>query len=168
MKRFKKVAKWLFYLFVGVIFLVEGSLLARNLYANPNFHDTSPKPSPLNKYIIFEKINGYRLSKNLNALKWNPAMCEFAHVRLEQIHSDWSHNGWLNVKDYYKYVYFGENLIKGYDTDQGAIDAWIASPEHLENIVKPQYTDTCIDTDMSRDNTNSETNFFAIQHFASF
>jgi uncharacterized protein YkwD len=33
----------------------------------------------------------------------------------------------------------GENIAQGYDTPQDVMDAWMASPGHRENIVRPEF-----------------------------
>ena len=41
----------------------------------------------------------------------------------------------------YKYRYAGENLAKDFSTAQAAVDAWMASPSHKENILSAKYDD---------------------------
>lgn len=41
----------------------------------------------------------------------------------------------------YTYVYAGENLAKSFDTSQEVIEAWMDSPTHRANILKPEYVD---------------------------
>lgn len=159
---FKKIAKYLFFCFVVVSFLFS------MLLAFIRYREDSAPPKTLDKYEVFEKINAIRKSKGLTVLKWNPQMCTFTHIRLEEIHSDWSHNGYQDVKNYYKYRYFGENLIKGFFTPESVVQKWVSSPEHYENISDPHFTDTCIDDGESLDQTNHEKNMFVVQHFASF
>lgn len=111
--------------------------------------------SNLDPYKIYDSINKYRFSKNLKKLNFNQSMCAFTDKRLSQIHDNYSHDGFLNIKNYYQYVSAGENLA---DNPNSAITEWILSPEHRENILNPNYTDTCIAVDSS----------FAVQEFASF
>ena len=59
----------------------------------------------------------------------------FAHISPSGI-TPWD---WL-AQVGYKYQYAGENLAVDF-TDSSAVEsAWMASPEHHANIVKPQYT----------------------------
>jgi hypothetical protein len=39
----------------------------------------------------------------------------------------------------YNYLYAGENLAVRFEDSQDVVDAWMASPTHRANIVKPQY-----------------------------
>jgi hypothetical protein len=41
----------------------------------------------------------------------------------------------------YKYKYAGENLARDFPDAAGAVDAWMNSPSHRENIVNPNYED---------------------------
>ena len=36
--------------------------------------------------------------------------------------------------------YAGENISKGHDTEKQAIEGWLGSPGHCENIMEPGYT----------------------------
>lgn len=41
----------------------------------------------------------------------------------------------------YSYVYAGENLARGFTTPQDVVEAWMASPEHRDNMLSPNYKD---------------------------
>lgn len=41
----------------------------------------------------------------------------------------------------YRYRFAGENLARDFDSSQGAIDGWMASLTHRENMLSPKYTD---------------------------
>lgn len=45
---------------------------------------------------------------------------------------------WIKDVDY-KYFYVGENLAIDFDNNQEIFQAWLNSPSHKENIIKPQY-----------------------------
>lgn len=45
------------------------------------------------------------------------------------------------VKFGYKYKYAGENLARDFSSASGAVDGWMASPTHKENILNPNYKD---------------------------
>lgn len=42
----------------------------------------------------------------------------------------------------YKYEYAGENLARDFPDAQSAVNAWMNSPSHKENILNPNYVDT--------------------------
>lgn len=41
----------------------------------------------------------------------------------------------------YQYVYAGENLAKSFDNSEEVVSAWMKSPSHKANILKPEYTE---------------------------
>lgn len=41
----------------------------------------------------------------------------------------------------YKYKYAGENLARDFSSASTAVDAWMASPSHRENMLNPKYKD---------------------------
>ena len=41
----------------------------------------------------------------------------------------------------YQYTYAGENLAKSFDTSEDVVEAWMNSPSHRANLLKPEYTD---------------------------
>jgi len=60
----------------------------------------------------------------------------------------WSHNTpdgtppWSFVTATgYSYQVLGENLAAGFDNEQAAVNAWMASPPHRENLLDPSYTE---------------------------
>lgn len=125
----------------------------------------TPTPTPiiLSTEKTFNLINDYRVAYGLKALEFDEALCEFAYLRLKQIHTNWSHEGFVpEVNSYINATYKGENLISGYRTDKEQVDAWVLSPTHLKNIVDHNYTRTCIATD----NYNNLT--YTVQIFASY
>lgn len=64
------------------------------------------------------------------------------------IHNYWAHvspdgtTPWVFIKNAgYNYLYAGENLARGYTTSADVVNAWMASPEHRENMLSPNYHD---------------------------
>jgi len=58
----------------------------------------------------------------------------------------WAHNSpdgttpwYFFRKVNYDYQYAGENLARGFTTANDAMDAWMASPSHKENLLSPNY-----------------------------
>ncbi len=59
----------------------------------------------------------------------------------------WAHDSpdgktpWYFIKQAgYNYVYAGENLARGFTTPSDVVNAWMASPEHRQNMLSPNYT----------------------------
>lgn len=97
---------------------------------------------------IIRLTNDYRISQGLKPLKENPRLDQAAINKARDIltkgyfdhtspdgkkFSDW-------IKEVnYKYFYVGENLAIDFQNNDDVFDAWLNSPEHQENIIKPQY-----------------------------
>ncbi len=63
-------------------------------------------------------------------------------------HNYWAHTApdgttpWFFIRGAgYEYLYAGENLARGFTTAPEAVDAWMASPGHRNNIMSPNYKD---------------------------
>lgn len=81
------------------------------------------------------------LNDKLSLAATNKAKDMFAH-------DYWAHNSpigltpWVFIKDSgYTYVYAGENLARGFETTDEVIKAWMASPDHRENMLSKNYSD---------------------------
>ena len=58
----------------------------------------------------------------------------------------WAHNApdgttpWSFIKGAgYNYIYAGENLARGYNSAQDVVNAWMASPEHRQNMLSSNF-----------------------------
>ena len=115
------------------------------------------KSSNLKSYVgngndlnyIVNTINKIRKDNGLEELVSNYNLNTSAREKAEDmVNRDyWSHAdpdgnmAWNLIKNAgYNYQKAGENLAKDYD-NIGAIEAWLASPSHLENILSPYFSD---------------------------
>jgi uncharacterized protein YkwD len=97
---------------------------------------------------ILNLTNLYRQNLGLNPLNTNPRLTQAAlnkaqSILKEQYFSHTSPSGkkfseWINEVSY-KYFYVGENLAIDFSNPQNAFDAWLKSPKHKENIVRPEF-----------------------------
>lgn len=135
---------------IAIMLVVLGSLVALSAYAfqqlvNEEFTIIQPAPAKIiplpNATEIENRVNAYRSEKGLTVLADNTALDQAAGVRADNIcaANDWSHTGdWTVLQQYYSYSFAGENLYYGTlqeDQARVAVADWIASPEHLANIV---------------------------------
>ncbi len=97
---------------------------------------------------LYELHNDERASHNLGSLRVNTALVDSANKKAAaMLASDcWSHycpNGespWQFFDEAgYGYVYAGENLAEGFDDDAAVMNAWMNSPTHRANILKPEF-----------------------------
>jgi len=92
--------------------------------------------------------NTQRQALGLTPLTYNVTLAQAAAAKAQDMfkYDYWAHNSpegktpWSFIQQAgYKYTVAGENLAKNFSTSQGVVDAWMASPTHRDNIVKPSY-----------------------------
>ncbi len=95
-------------------------------------------------------VNQERTSRGLSSLKLNSELDAAATQKATDMFDKnyWAHisptgtTPWTFITaSGYHYVYAGENLAKDFNTSKEVVDAWMNSPSHRENILKPEYTD---------------------------
>lgn len=94
--------------------------------------------------------NEKRQENGLPALTLNTELNQAAVSKADNMFAQdyWAHNSpdgktpWVFIKaSGYNYVYAGENLARGFTSPSDVVNAWMASPEHRENMLSPHYTD---------------------------
>ncbi len=128
------------------------------------FTPTPLPPPQLDVMKIFNLINDYRVSKGLGTLSFDQNMCPFANKRLQQIHTDHTHSGFdaeVGKTFCAQCHHAGENLAGDQWSEEQLVQGWIHSPDHLANIVQPDYTVTCVATDTVGYHT------YSVQEFSS-
>lgn len=95
-------------------------------------------------------VNQKRIENGLNPLKLNSKLTVAAKNKADYM---FSHNYWAHfapdgttpwkfiIESDYDYIYAGENLAKGFINGPEAVDAWMNSPTHRDNILSDQYDD---------------------------
>lgn len=111
----------------------------------------TPTPSQITVDSVEESTNKWRESNGEKPLKHLDLLCGLANARVEEIKTDWSHDGLDKrkpiLRSYINYSKFGENLAKDFKTPKEIINSWDLSPGHRENLSDPTYTHTCVATD---------------------
>lgn len=115
----------------------------------------SPTPRVLNEKELWSLVQEWRKENNLKAYREDAWLCAAALKRLDQIKTDWSHDGFYAMQLRYDYV--SENLGKDADDAGTLLNTWLESPSHRDNLLKP-YKDSCIETEGT----------YAVQMFANF
>lgn len=74
-----------------------------------------------------------------------------AQLRASEIAESFDHtrpdgSGFYTVFGVEENYSYGENIAEGFDTAQQALDGWMASEGHRENILDPEYTGMGIGT----------------------
>lgn len=85
----------------------------------------------------FSQVNLARAEIGLPELMWSEELADAARVRAEEIYQSFSHtrpdgNPWWTVDSE---ILFGENIVKGYQSADSVVSAWMESSDHKENIL---------------------------------
>lgn len=105
--------------------------------------DTSATNTSLRAEALraFNLVNSQRAANGLPALVWDSNLESTSAVRSQECSISFSHtrpNGraWYTVNSA---IMGGENLAYGYYDASSAVNAWMASPTHKENILWPSF-----------------------------
>lgn len=97
---------------------------------------------------LLNETNAQRIKYNLPPLKLNDKLMQAAALKANDVFSKnyWAHyapdgtSPWFFFQQAgYQYLYAGENLAKDFTQSQAVVAAWMNSPTHRENILKPDY-----------------------------
>ncbi|MEK7072028.1 MAG: CAP domain-containing protein [Patescibacteria group bacterium] len=101
-----------------------------------------------NALELINMTNNYRKELGLSELIPNPRLTQAAVNKAQDLLTKqyFAHNSpegkkfseWIKEVSY-KYFYVGENLAIDFNNNQEIFQAWLDSPSHRENIIKPQY-----------------------------
>ena len=113
-------------------------------------------PSVLGTYVditldqLTADTNQKRQEYGLPPLTLNSELSQAAQNKASDMFAKdyWAHNApdgttpWVFIKAAgYNYIYAGENLARGFNSASSVIDAWMASPEHKQNMLSSNYKD---------------------------
>lgn len=111
---------------------------------------TTVEASSITPEAIIRLTNQERSASGLNTLNTNSKLSAAALAKANNMFEEqyWDHFGpngetpWQFIRaEGYNYVYAGENLAKGFQTAEGVVEAWMASPTHAANIMNVNYKD---------------------------
>ena len=97
---------------------------------------------------VIAKVNEIRVANGLNTLRYDASLEASADVRADELTVRFSHTR-PDGSDWYTAnpdLMYGENLADGYNTADAVVNAWMASPEHKANILKPDFTTGAVST----------------------
>ena len=131
---------------LALIAITSKIILVITIFLYPNI--ITADNIDVNARELISLTNDYRKNLGLNELQPNARLTQaavnkardllnkqyFAHTSPDnKKFSDW-------IKEVgYKYFYVGENLAIDFNNNQDLFRAWLNSPTHKENIIKPQY-----------------------------
>jgi len=97
---------------------------------------------------LLNETNAQRIKYDLPPLKLNDKLMQAATNKANDVFSKnyWAHyapdgtSPWFFFQQAgYQYLYAGENLAKDFTESQAVVAAWMNSPTHRDNILKPDY-----------------------------
>lgn len=110
--------------------------------------DTSGDTTSLRSEALraYNLVNEQRAAAGLSALTWDSSLETTSSVRAQECSQSFSHtrpNGrpWYTVNSA---VMGGENLAYGFNDANSALNAWMNSPTHRENVLYPTFTKIAI------------------------
>ncbi len=125
------------------ITLISFSILGARLENKLKQFEEKKKQRNMSSYSnegLWSLINNYRKENGKAVLKVDSGLCEYANLRAREIVTDWSHDGFFQVR-HQQYCsscsYIGENLAREFSTPQEIFNGWLGSPGHKENLDRP-------------------------------
>lgn len=117
----------------------------------PKSKKMAPIEMPLSAIGVITGTNDVRVKNNRSQLVENKFLTAAAHARIKDMFEKqyFEHESPTGVKPAevaeksgYDYLQFGENIAMGeFSNDQALMDAWLNSPPHRENIMKPVFSE---------------------------
>jgi uncharacterized protein YkwD len=135
-------------IFILILFLIFGQLFI-NYFPEIGIRVLG-YASQISPDEVIRLTNEKRTSAGVSALTYNAQLATAAKAKGEDMLAKdyWAHvapdgtQPWKFFNDVgYKYKYAGENLAKDFSSPQAAIDAWMASPSHKENLLSSKYSE---------------------------
>lgn len=121
----------------------------KNVYL---YKDTLPPISEqynfLFEYEVFTLVNEIRTQNGLEKLLWSPELSRAGrrHAEDMSLRNFFNHINLDNQSPFDRmrsyeitYMYAAENIANAYDSPQEAIDGWMNSDSHRENILNPEF-----------------------------
>lgn len=100
--------------------------------------------------VLLQRTNDQRRALDLQPLQENQKLNQAAYAKAQDMFADnyWDHfapdgaTPWdFIVGAGYSYKYAGENLAYNFMFSDDVVNAWMDSPTHRENILRPEYTE---------------------------
>ncbi len=131
------------YLVIAFLMLVVSKTFPKNLSNN-----ILGKATDIKIEALVDQTNKVRVERGLKPLIYNEQLATAAESKAKHmfINNYWAHfspNGdspWDFIKSaQYEYEYAGENLAKNFMFSSNVVDAWMNSPTHRENLLRPEF-----------------------------
>ncbi len=158
-------------IFFFVIILATEGFLVSNLIARQTSQNFLAAVVPAE---IIALTNTERANNNVGALQDNALLDQAAQAKADDMAAKgyFAHIGpdgktpwqWISGAGY-QYQYAGENLAVRFIDSADVVNAWMASPSHRANMIKPVYTE--IGVGVAQGMFEGESATYVVQYFAS-
>lgn len=120
---------------------------------------------------IFRRVNDIRVQHQLPSFKSDRQLSQLAIIKAQDMikrgyfeHESphYGHPWDMAALFDYEYTSYGENIARNLTTAKDTVDAWMASPKHRANILKPTYTHLGVGVQKTKNG-----NFYIVQQFSS-
>ena len=157
-------------LFVITLFIISLQL-SLNFVRTPN-GSVLGYAAQISVEEVIKLTNQKRAEAGLAPLRHNPELSKGALSKGQHMMANdyWAHvapdgtQPWKFFSDVsYKYRYAGENLARDFSNPTAAVNAWMASPTHKENLLSPKYKEIgigVVEGDLSGTDTTIIVQFF--------
>ncbi len=119
-------------------------------YVHEKYPDVLGYATDIHVEQLLADVNNKRQAAGLSTLSLDGELSQAAANKAADMFAKgyWAHQSpdgkspWdFIVGSGYRYVIAGENLAKNFSTSQAVVDAWMNSPSHRDNVLKPGYRD---------------------------
>lgn len=134
----------------GIAIIVAFVLLAQGLYNGVTSGNILGTEAQVTTAGLLAATNSARVEQGEKPLANNTQLAEAAKLKVRNMFDKqyWAHTApdgtapwhWFG-KVGYAYADAGENLAKNFTTSDSTVSAWLASPTHRANVLKPEYQD---------------------------
>lgn len=131
-----------------IVFLLLCSFFVQRLKVN--FPSVLGVKADISVQELLTLTNKERQNNGIAPLSFNEKLTDAAIKKAQDMfeYDYWAHNSpggktpWVFIKaSGYKYVYAGENLARGFSSAEDVVKAWMASPDHRNNMLSSNYRD---------------------------
>ena len=104
-------------------------------------------PFEADEHKIWLSIQSWRAVQQKRQYDESALLCKYAYQRLNEVQTDWSHDGFFPVSHEIKrqtgFTNTGENLAHNIYTNDGYLQQWLDSPSHKKNLDE-NFTESCL------------------------
>ena len=109
---------------------------------NTIYPSITPYPS-IDAEKLLNLINDWKIKQGSQPYTEIKNLCDLTEIRLKEIKTNFSHDGFWKHKDDYVWKNLSENLSENYSTEQETFTGWLNSSSHSA-ILKSDRTYSCL------------------------